>query len=262
MPGTIENMLHNAKIHTGFLTRLTLGVVCVFLCVGLGFGQITSNGTGGGDWTVPETWSGEVVPGPGDNVVISAGDIVTINNSSSISIVSIAIKNNAELIIEGECTFNNILGLEESGTLTVEATGSILYTGGAYLKIGVGSESNDYLITNHGTINVKDIHIYTAGIISLTGGGTCEINDVITFAQANSTIINESTLTLSTTGNGFTAATSEEFHNYGSFNWSGTDLGNIMPYFGYSGSVVNYNGGNQTIVNSNNDYATLHLTNS
>ncbi|MFW5762199.1 MAG: G8 domain-containing protein, partial [Cyclobacteriaceae bacterium] len=240
------------KIHTGFLTRLTLGVVCVFLCVGLGFGQITSNGTGGGDWTVPETWSDGTVPGPGDNVVISPGDEVTIENSTSVTITSIKVQNSAELIIEGECTFDNFLGLEESGTLTVKSSGSVFYTGGAYLKLGLGGESNDYLITNHGTINVKDIHIYTAGKISLTGGGTCEINDVITFAQANSTIYNESTLTLSTTGNGFTAATTEEFHNYGTFNWSGTDLGNIMPYFGYSGSVVNYNGGDQEIVTSQN----------
>src|ERR1051325_102412 len=44
-------------------------------------GAVTSNGTGGGLWSNPATWSGGVVPAGGDPVIIANGDTVTIDTA-------------------------------------------------------------------------------------------------------------------------------------------------------------------------------------
>ena len=43
---------------------------------------ITSNGTGGGAWSAPATWTGGVVPGAADDVTIADGDTVTIDTAA------------------------------------------------------------------------------------------------------------------------------------------------------------------------------------
>src|SRR5438477_325531 len=42
---------------------------------------ITSNGTGGGAWSNPATWTGGTVPAAGDDVIIADGDTVTIDTN-------------------------------------------------------------------------------------------------------------------------------------------------------------------------------------
>lgn len=44
---------------------------------------ITSNGTGGGLWSEAATWAGSAVPVDGDDVVIAAGDVVTVDVDTS-----------------------------------------------------------------------------------------------------------------------------------------------------------------------------------
>ena len=46
-------------------------------------GEISSNGTGGGDWSVAATWNGNVVPTQYDNVTIVGNDVVNVNASTS-----------------------------------------------------------------------------------------------------------------------------------------------------------------------------------
>ena len=45
--------------------------------------EISTNGLGGGPWNDPTTWSGKIVPGPADDVVIRKFDIVVFNRDDS-----------------------------------------------------------------------------------------------------------------------------------------------------------------------------------
>jgi hypothetical protein len=60
--------------------KLKFGFVLLLLIVGINVqaAQIMSNGSGGGAWGDPATWSPAGVPGCGDTITINAGDIVSI----------------------------------------------------------------------------------------------------------------------------------------------------------------------------------------
>jgi hypothetical protein len=61
--------------------RLTL-LVC--LCLGANPawpGEISSNGLGGGLWSDPATWNGNIVPGPDDDVVVRKLDVVVFDRN-------------------------------------------------------------------------------------------------------------------------------------------------------------------------------------
>lgn len=45
--------------------------------------SITSNGTGGGNWSNPATWENGMVPNDGNNVIIKDGDVVTIDMAAN-----------------------------------------------------------------------------------------------------------------------------------------------------------------------------------
>jgi len=70
----------------------------------------TSNGTGGGNWNNLATWNSTVLPGPGDDIIIAVGDIVTVNvNATVLSIhfngggssSSLVLNNGISLIVTG-----------------------------------------------------------------------------------------------------------------------------------------------------------------
>jgi hypothetical protein len=59
----------------------SMHIIFIALCIllvpfGAAFGQITTNGTGGGDWSNTSTWAGGVVPDGSGTITIAAGDSV------------------------------------------------------------------------------------------------------------------------------------------------------------------------------------------
>jgi len=93
---------------------------------------ITSNGTGGGNWSATATWAGSVVPVNGDDVVIAANDTVTFDVDQSgfaNGIAGITLNAGAKIVVS---TSAGTYCLKTSATIT-SSTGS---GGAAYFEAG------------------------------------------------------------------------------------------------------------------------------
>ena len=77
--------------------------------------NLLSNGTGGGDWALSSSWAAGLVPGPGDQAFIVAGDVITVSSTASTKNL-ILNDNNSKIII------NNGITLTLSDWLWVNAT--------------------------------------------------------------------------------------------------------------------------------------------
>ncbi len=100
---------------------------------------ISSNGTGGGNWSSTATWAGGVVPGAADDVTIVAGDAVTLDVASATV---------ASLTIDASGTFDlSANQLTISGAVTIN--GSFADgTGGGLVQVG-----GNYTINSGGAFN-------------------------------------------------------------------------------------------------------------
>lgn len=137
---------------------------------------ITSNGTGGGNWNLGTSWIGGTAPAPGDDVIISAGDAITVTASANCR--SITIQDNASSL-----TVNNSVTLSLSNNLVLLAT----------------SNANAITLTNNGTISgigsfeARD-KVFSDFTVNILGSGTINVlSRVLWLAQGsnfNSTISN------------------------------------------------------------------------
>lgn len=94
---------------------------------------ITSNGTGGGDWSTGSTWVGGVAPTGTDDVVIDVGDTVTKDTSQGSPDCA-------------NCTVNGTLAIGSNGIKATKFTGTGLMTAGDNAVIDqTGSSSSDIL---------------------------------------------------------------------------------------------------------------------
>jgi hypothetical protein len=113
----------------------------------------------GGLWSSPATWVGGVVPGAGNNIIIPAGSIVTVDQVTSYSNLDI------NGIVQWNATAN---AMTLGGNLTVNAGGSLLdYTTGQ-VAVPINIAGN---YTNNGYAN----HAVTAAsgfILNFNGSGS------------------------------------------------------------------------------------------
>jgi uncharacterized repeat protein (TIGR02543 family) len=108
-----------------------LATLIFFLCAGAvtSLSQIISNGTGGGLWTSASTWSGGVIPGSSDDVIIASSDSVLVNATGVCRNLTIDGKLGDTTGVSGVQTFT------VSGSLTM-GSGSFLYLSGPHLLPG------------------------------------------------------------------------------------------------------------------------------
>jgi hypothetical protein len=106
-----------------------LPVICFFLSFFFLFSQkasataITSNGTGGGDWSAGASWTGGSAPGEGDTCQIASGDTITIDST----------------IIVGADTTTPAIDILDGGTLAVDnpaASYTLTLKGDMYVRSG------------------------------------------------------------------------------------------------------------------------------
>ena len=116
--------------------------------------DITSNGTGGGDWSAGGTWVGGSAPGAGDTATIAVGDTVTydINTGSEVDLAGL--------------TINGTLEADTAaGSYTLKVSANINGSG----SFNIGSPSTDYPSTCTFVIDFDA----TASSFDGSGGLTC-----------------------------------------------------------------------------------------
>jgi len=159
----------------------------LFLCVvlfGMVSGQsITSSQTGA--WSNSATWTGGVVPGASNDVIISDGHTVTLSSSQSVASITV-----------------HATDADNYGTLKI--------TTGATLTTTASDIINGHLIMDDGTFNAGNSagdYLYVDGIYSLfsMSGGT--LNTSRYFKVKNSGTCNISGGTMNINGTGGTSST-------------------------------------------------------
>jgi hypothetical protein len=124
----------------------------------------------GGDWNVPANWAPALVPGPDDNVVITAAATVSLNNDAACANLILGtvgsaptLTGSATLSVHGNCTWaagamsgSGRTVIETGGTLTLDSSSSVslatrtLENGGTILWTGAADfyPAGGALITN------------------------------------------------------------------------------------------------------------------
>ena len=139
-----------------------------------------------GNWTDTAIWSGGVVPGPGDDVLTGGNLSLTVQSTDDISITSLTLGSNNNLIIEagGKLTINNagldalilanINSLIVHGTLIVNGNFDV----GNVLNLEVTGDfiiNGDVNVMNGGTLNIDSSGSFTIDG-DITGGNDTDFS--------------------------------------------------------------------------------------
>ena len=152
----------------------------------------------GGDWDVPATWSGGVVPTASDQVIIGPSTTVTIRSSDTVINNNSVVVNQGTLIVRGSLTANSALVVIAGSTLSildgfVENYGNLnnlgeIYSEGTIINHGILTNSGeirfDGIFTNEGDINNQGplLAIAARGApedVIFTNNGTFNNDDVV-----------------------------------------------------------------------------------
>lgn len=150
-------------------------------------GNITSNGTGGGLWSNPATWVGNIVPTGNDMVTIQDGDIVVIDMDASAYSLSIG---------EG---ISGTLEFEPTTARTLTAvTDVIINTGGIFQSSLAGTQTGHNLsldgnLVNNGTLDFSTNADGAGAIITFTGSTTTSFSGTGLVTDIRQLTINKGT---------------------------------------------------------------------
>lgn len=152
----------------------------------LGFTNVSSNGTGGGNWSNPATWETGMVPNDGSNVVIKDGDVVTIDMTA-----------NAYNLQVGQGT-SGTLQYEAATSRTLNVLKSIEIKPGAVLQTATSGAVVTHLLNlyenllNNGTLDLAGAATGTSlrflGEANSSFSGNGSVTDVYGITLAKSTL--------------------------------------------------------------------------
>ena len=168
----------------------------------IGFSQSTifSNGSGGGDWSDPNTWAGMVVPAATDTAVIVTGDTILVSAvSGEISVGGLTIQNGG-LVWNSNRRINIYGNYLNDGVHRTDGGDLIYWRGINTLIDGTGNINNagrirvlsgDKIIPASATLTFGNGNFRIEGNLVVTNYGNVNFPGRITSANANSTWINE-----------------------------------------------------------------------
>ncbi|HET8796730.1 MAG TPA: right-handed parallel beta-helix repeat-containing protein, partial [Thermoanaerobaculia bacterium] len=189
------------------MNRLRWCVIAAITCAAIpAFGAIyTSNGTGGGNWGAVASWAGPpaLAPGSGDDVIIQAGDLITLFDTRSVN--SVTIQDGGILRVDGGSTLSVLTGGTSiqinapsgAGTSTLLFNGGIVTTAGGINVTGSasGNASIDFTASG-GTLTVGTDLLFPFGSnaqITFNNAGTINIGGNLgangTITTTNSTFV-------------------------------------------------------------------------
>lgn len=155
--------------------RIILALVGFSFSFVLSAQTITSNGTGGGPWNVPATWSGGVVPTSANSsqIRVVSGDVVTVPNGFSVQIDQFQIRQGGQLTIDngGLVDVVNASG-NDFNIFTGSPNGQLVVNGTLELSHGATIVNFDGVsgsVTDASTVTVNNGGVYRHKY-STTGG--------------------------------------------------------------------------------------------
>ena len=180
--GYLSNKSTNMSIHYSAKRILFIFLMIIggLLITTNSSAAITSTATGG-NWSVGSSWSGGIVPGSGDAVIIASGATITVDGNitcASLSFGTIAANTNLNI----------------SGTNTLNITGALTYTaqtGNSLESVNVGAGTLNcasVTMTATGTTSKKQYLNIGTGTFAVTGNFTCGASstgyDLVVFSGA------------------------------------------------------------------------------
>ncbi|MEP7171284.1 MAG: fibronectin type III domain-containing protein, partial [Bacteroidota bacterium] len=155
-------------------------------------GNITSNGTGGGLWSVGASWTGGIAPGAGDSVTVLNGDVVTVDGAATALVLYVGTGVSGSVVFDAAAartlTIGTNLSINSGASVLSAATGTILTH-----VLSVGGN-----LTNNGTLDLST-NANTAGAnLTFTGaqsntftgiGGTNDVRTMTMVKGANTNIL-------------------------------------------------------------------------
>jgi|GEM_PF-1257355 len=169
--------------------------------------NITSNGTGGGNWSSASTWTGGVVPISADNVTIKNGDAVIIDQNAAVNSLTVGEGTSGSLTFDGTIrtlTSNTSVTVATGGSFTAGSnnithviniggttasglgTGSLVVDGifDGYVGASAGKATisffglQDAVVSGNGTINFNNTVVVNKGAVAATPFATPPVLDI------------------------------------------------------------------------------------
>ena len=168
--------------------RLVLFITTFLLCLSTvivsGQSLISSNGTGGGDWSLPGTWGGSV-PGPLDTAIIVAGDDVVVDINTTVDSVSLVGGSSTTLTVNTGIVFNVLEGVKLDDPASGFSGTQLILTGTAIATIG-----NNINFDNDRSQDFLTIVDMSSGASMLNLGGDLVFNPTGILSSSTTSAIN------------------------------------------------------------------------
>lgn len=240
-------------------------IFALFMAAMLGFANIdvlaaniSSNGTGGGNWNSTGTWSGGVVPTVGDNVTITSSDVVVVNTNVQVS--DLIVQSTATLkpdvgtrtiTIDDDFTVSTATAVvnynNSTGTLNWIFTGSDDGVSDITTTTGAAVSMNNVTFTGT-TTTTGDADFTVYGNLDVTTGSLNATVGTITFSNsATKTITNANSLVFFdlTTASGAAVTSSSDFTISGDLTTTATSSLSLT-----GSAVIIKSGASKTITNN------------